>query len=151
MTIKECLLSTFRYNALNFLGRASRKEFIIATGLYAALKIGLQTILTHNNVENSDKVMLLFDIVVLLPFFSLAFRRVHDFGRSAWFFICLGILAPILCCFLASFAILSYYGTNSFLAVTIVNNIIVFLPYSYFMCKKSDAGNNKYGPAPKSW
>jgi uncharacterized membrane protein YhaH (DUF805 family) len=62
---------------------------------------------------------LIFDLAVLIPTIAVTFRRLHDVGRSGWWW-----LLNILCC---------------------IGSIIVFI----FSLQPSMSGANQYGPEPE--
>ncbi len=106
-----------------FAGRASRKEFwmfllinvliIVGIAVLAALVQGSETL--YNIVSI---VYLLYIVAMILPSISVVVRRLHDTGRSGWwYFIQL---------------------------VPFVGSIVMFV----FLVLGSTPGNNKYGAGP---
>ncbi|WP_430786531.1 DUF805 domain-containing protein [Virgibacillus flavescens] len=105
-------------NYVGFSGRARRKEywmfalinFLIAT----ALSI-LGRLIDIENILSS-----IYSLFVLLPGLAVAFRRLHDTGKTgAWVLIAL---------------------------IPIIGWIILIV----FMCQDSDQNENKHGPNPKA-
>lgn len=78
-------------NALNFKGRARRKEYWMFALFTFIVSIVLTIIDTALGLEFAPEVGVLstlFSLVVLIPSISLLFRRLHDTGRSAaWILI----------------------------------------------------------------
>ena len=104
-----------------FSGRARRKEywmfFLFNFLVSFALGFALGVI---GSPEAAGPVSALYSLAALLPGLGVACRRLHDTGRSAWWFLIL--LVPIV-------------------------GSIVFL---VFMCSDSQPGPNEYGPNPKT-
>ena len=107
-----------------FSGRARRKEywmfflFNFIFGLVASLidlGIGLLTF----TVFGVGLLTILYGLAVLVPGLAVAVRRLHDVGKSGWYYLI--VLIPIA-------------GAIWFLVLT---------------CTDSQAGDNKYGPNPK--
>ena len=61
----------------------------------------------------------LFDLLTIVPRISVSARRLHDTGRSGWYYLV--VLIPIV-------------------------GIFIFLS---FVCQDSEANTNEYGPSPK--
>lgn len=77
-------INTFK-DGFKFDGRTSRKEywtfmlgnFIIGTLLSTVEGIALETSMFSS----------LFELVIFIPFIAAGIRRMHDIGKSGWFFI----------------------------------------------------------------
>src|SRR6516225_10119957 len=81
-------------NYTNFGGRANRKEYWYAILIQLLIVIIIQAAaaLTQNlNVPLLQLLVsvisLIFVLASLLPTFAIAFRRLHDTGRSAWWLL----------------------------------------------------------------
>ncbi len=116
MSFGEAVSSVFRQYA-KFSGRARRKEYwyfclfnfivIVALGIIEVL-INAEDILTS-----------IFAIAIFLPGLALSVRRLHDIGKSGWWYlICL---------------------------IPFVGGIILFV----WACFDSKKEENQYGPSPK--
>lgn len=76
----------------DFSGRARRKEFwmfYLFTNL-ATLVFRILDNLLGTNFGDYDKNGILetmYSIIVLIPFFAVTARRMHDVGKSAWFML----------------------------------------------------------------
>ena len=73
-----------------FDGRARRKEywmFILFNMIFAFIAIGLDNILGIAN-ENLGygAIYILYSLAVFLPSLAVSVRRLHDVGKSGWFF-----------------------------------------------------------------
>ena len=94
-------------------------------------------------------------IVLLIPFISVTFRRLHDTGRSGWWWgvgaLCNTIYYVIY--YINLFSAISDYGIPPALSVFDIAYSIVSLVYGIvifvFLVQDSHAGVNKYGPSPK--
>lgn len=100
-----------------FKGRARRKEYWMFTlfNIVISLAIGF----TEGFVGGSGMIGLIYTLGVLLPSLGVVIRRLHDTGRSGWWFLI--SLLPII-------------------------GLIVLL---VFLVLDSEEGENAYGPNPK--
>ena len=131
-------LRNYFSNAFNFSGRARRKEYwmsylyvmIIAMVFSFAIGIvgGILGAILGEDIAGIlvGIISVLYSIgslVLTFPMFSLCFRRLHDIGKSGWWYlICMGLS---LCC-----------GIGSIIMIV-------------FMCMDSQPGSNQWGPNPK--
>lgn len=94
-------------------------------------------------------------IVFLIPLASVTVRRLHDTGRSGWWWgvaaLCNTIYYVIY--YINLFSAISDYGIPPALSVFDIAYYIVSLVYGIvifvFLVQDSHAGVNKYGPSPK--
>jgi uncharacterized membrane protein YhaH (DUF805 family) len=111
-------------NAFNFSGRARRKEyliFLIGSFIFGLL-IGLMGIFVFGlNEQQLDKLGMISQLLFFIPTIAVGIRRLHDVGKSGWFFLLL--LIPFF-------------------------NLYVF--FYLMLIKKGDIGDNQYGPDPKT-
>lgn len=110
--------------ALDFEDRATRKEYwcfyLINMLIYIILSL-LDIMLGVYSFEAGVGILsLIFILVVLIPGLAVTFRRLHDIGRSGWWFLI--NLIPLI-------------------------GPIIFL---IFMLLDSQEGENKYGLSPKA-
>jgi len=110
----------------DFSGRARRKEFFNFIGLNILISIGLAILdsvlglkLIRSEFIDYGPLYLIFQILIFLPTTSCAVRRIHDTGRSGWFYLL--ALIPIV-------------GT--------IRLLIIFF-------EDSENNENQYGPNPK--
>jgi len=113
-------------NYTNFVGRANRKEYWYAILLQFLFLIIIQvaaTLAEHLNVPILQLLVsvisLIFVLASLIPTLAIAFRRLHDTGRSAWWL-------------LISF-------------VPIVGAIVLLV----FLLLAGEPGENRFGPVPQ--
>ena len=72
-------INAFKNNYFNIKGRASRPEFWWFVGIH--LIVGLISYVI------SDFVAFTYFLVSILPYFSVAVRRLHDTEKSAWWLL----------------------------------------------------------------
>ena len=125
MNMQTAIVTCFKKYA-TFSGRASRSEY-----WYWVLFIGLATIaiqsldiaIFHIDYHNKDAfypLRSIFSLVVLLPHFAVAARRLHDTNKSGWWQLI--YLIPL----------------------------IGFILMIIWLCRKSDQGDNRFGAPPLS-
>jgi uncharacterized membrane protein YhaH (DUF805 family) len=127
----------------NFYGRARRKEFwsFVLLGAIFFVVMG-----TFDRVAFRFPVFCyIYSLLMLLPSFAVTVRRLHDIGRSGWYF-------PLWLIFVESFLV---FGS---LLLADRNNAGVFcmalavaghIAFTVAMAMRGDAGQNRYGPSPK--
>lgn len=121
-----------RDNYANFNGRARRKEYWMYTLILTVLLIALMAIMfsalslsDETRIETGPSgyltVLLLFVFLVVhfIPSLALTVRRLHDTGKSGWWYLI--VFVPYL------------------------GNFVIFI----FTLIDGDEGENKYGPNPK--
>ena len=128
----EWYLKVMRDNYANFNGRARRKEYWMYTLILTVLLIALMAIMfsalslsDETRIETGPSgyltVLLLFVFLVVhfSPSLALTVRRLHDTGKSGWWYLI--VFVPYL------------------------GNFVIFI----FTLIDGDEGENKYGPNPK--
>ncbi len=113
-------------NYANFSGRARRSEYWYSFLVHMLMFIFVALLYGIFEFTALDKFSLLIAIIYILlsalPTIAVSVRRLHDTGRSGWWYL------------LCVIPIISYIGS------------IVLL---IFYCIEGDRGSNKYGPDPK--
>ena len=124
-------LKVVRDNYANFNGRASRQEywmftlFVVIFSIVAMLADNiLGTVFTIGEGSYSVSmgygwIYTIFWLAMMLPALAVVVRRLHDTGKSGWFYFI--ILIPL------------------------VGGIWILILF----CTDSNPGKNKYGPSPK--
>ncbi len=117
-------LKVVRDNYANFQGRARREEywmfvlfniiFIIGIALFSFLLVSL------TDVAAFMALYVIYIIAVFIPSLAVAVRRLHDIGKSGWFY-------------LVSF-------------IPLIGSIWLLILF----VTEGDRGPNQYGPDPKS-
>lgn len=103
-----------------FSGRARRKEYWMFVLFNFLIGLAINLILSLIGLPNIALIVGgLYNLVALLPGLGVLVRRLHDTGRSGWWFLI--SLIPLV-------------------------GIVVLL---IFACCDSQPGNNAYGPNPK--
>ena len=117
----EYYFNAFRYNYVNFKGRARRKEFWSFTLFNMIMYVLVMS--AGVSLAGDDTGILIFAIYFLgslLPMLALACRRLHDIGKS---------------------------GTMYFVRfIPIIGGIWLFVMY----VTEGDRGPNRYGEDPKN-
>ena len=122
----------FLKNYANFEGRARRKEYWYFTLMNILIIVPAIIIIGFVSEGLGDDspviiglfiLLLVFAVALFIPSLALAVRRLHDTGKSGWWWV-LGII-PLV----------SYVGS------------IILLVY---YCTDGDRGSNQYGPDPKN-
>jgi uncharacterized membrane protein YhaH (DUF805 family) len=106
-----------------FSGRARRQEFwlFVLFNFIAGIVVGVISgvLVSVTNVAAFAFLGTIYNLAVLIPGFAVLFRRLHDTGRSGWWWLIAFI--PLI-------------------------GIIVLI---VFCCLDSQPGDNQYGPNPK--
>ena len=123
MSFKESIVNVFQ-NYANFSGRARRSEywyFTLFIFLVSAVLSGLNAAVFGTDAQMTifTVIQSLFSLATLIPSIAVTVRRLHDIGKSGWFYFL--ILIPV------------------------VGSIILLV----WECKDSEPGTNAYGPNPK--
>lgn len=106
-----------------FKGRARRKEYWMFALFNVLIAFGLGFIEGAAGIAaetNASVLALIYNLAILIPAIAVTVRRLHDTGRTGWWFF---------------IALIPFIGA------------IVLL---VFMCLDSDSGVNQYGPNPKT-
>ena len=122
----EWYLKVMRDNYANFNGRARRKEywmftlFFLLFALLAGFVIGILSAVGETVAMIAIILAVVWYLAHLVPSLAVTVRRLHDTGKSGWFYL---------------LAIIPYLG-----------GLIIFI----FTVIEGDKGDNKYGPDPKA-
>lgn len=111
-------------NYASFKGRARRKEywmFTLFTALFGIVAMILDSVL-GSNIEPLPYgfIYFIYILATFLPALGVFVRRLHDLGKSGWWFL-IGL-------------------------VPIIGSIWLLV----LLCTNGQAGENKYGPDPKN-
>ena len=127
----EWFLKVVRDNYANFNGRAQRKEywmFFLFYMIFVIVAMVADNILGSTfTVGEGDYavgsgfgwIYVLLNIALFIPTIAVGIRRLHDIGKSGWWFL------------------LAF--------IPLVGGIWLMV----LMCKDSNPGENNYGPSPK--
>ncbi len=110
-------------NYFNFSGRARRKEywmFVLFNVIFAIVAVIADNMIGTASRELGYGIIYgLYFLATIIPSLAVTIRRLHDTGKSGWYFL-LGF-------------------------IPFVGGIILLV----FMVTAGDVGENKYGPDPK--
>lgn len=117
-------LKVIRDNYVNFSGRARRQEYWMFY-LFHIIIIFTLGLISGMLVEATDSpavfiVLGLYVLATFLPTLAVTVRRLHDTGKSGWYYL---------------LSLIPYIG-----------GIIIFV----FTVQNGDVGSNQYGPDPKN-
>lgn len=108
-----------------FSGRARRKEywmFVLFNVLaYLVIAVGGAVLAGVTNIRAFAILGNIYNLAVLLPGLGVLFRRLHDIGKSGWWWL-IGL-------------------------IPLVGPIVLLV----FCCTDSQPGENQYGPNPKEF
>ena len=146
---------------VGFSGRARRSEYwywVLAT-ILAGIVVGIVEIMLGVGSGSSGPLSSFLNLAVFLPGLAVAFRRLHDTGRSGWwiggFYIGLLVFAIIIGVLFGA-SLSSEAGTAGAASMGVVaiifgvGALIYMIALLVFFCGDSDVGPNKYGPNPKN-
>lgn len=105
-------------NYVGFQGRARRKEYWMFVLFNIIISIALGII--EGIIGTGGFLAGIYSLAILLPSLAVAFRRLHDTGKSAWWLLI--SLIPL------------------------IGSIILLV----FFCQEGDSNDNQYGANPKN-
>jgi uncharacterized membrane protein YhaH (DUF805 family) len=113
----EWYLKVVKENYANFEGRARRSEYwyFVLVNIIISIILGLIDSVIGISILGS-----IYSLAVLVPSIAVAVRRLHDVGKSGWYFLLIFFL--------------------------VIGWIWLFVLY----CKEGDTGPNEYGADPKN-
>jgi uncharacterized membrane protein YhaH (DUF805 family) len=112
--VKLQIVDAFVNNYANFKGRASRKE----CWLFFLELMVISFLSSFVKVTVLKIIFGLFFLFLMIPWLAIFIRRLHDIGKSGWYYF------------------ISW--------IPLVGPIIMLI----WMCKKGEKGINRYGPNP---
>lgn len=106
-----------------FSGRARRQEYwmFVLFNIIACIIVGVISgvLVSVTNVTAFAYLGTIYSLAVLIPGFAVLFRRLHDTGRSGWWWL--------------------------IVFIPLIGAIVLII----FCCLDSQPGENQYGPNPK--
>ncbi len=149
-------LTVVRDNYANFKGRASRKEywmFVLFNLIFSYSLTGIGYFTELTILGN------IYSLAVLIPGLAVTVRRLHDTGKSGWFYVGF-FLIIVLAVFAGIFSVIDVtsfdisnldyeqlaVGFAPYMGVIMVTSLL----FLFLMVKDSDEETNKYGPNPKN-
>ncbi len=147
MSFKDAIKSFF-VKFLTFSGRASRSEFwyaMLFCGLVSAGLGGLEELACALNgwsrTAEAPLLATLFDLAVIIPSIAVGVRRLHDIGRSGWWYLL--IIAPFGLLLIGA---LSHKALLFLIAIIAAPVPIVIL--IIWWCKGGEPYDTPFGPDP---
>ena len=149
-SIRTCFEKTF-----DFTGRASRSEYWWFA-LFFVLMVFIEAIIVGMTDAGSTFaifVSLGSFLVFVFPLLSVACRRLHDSGKSGWWQLLWAVLptaewiVDLVDDFLWNGSF-SYYLEDTLGSLYWIHYFVITVIWLYFMCRKSDPKENKYGDSP---
>lgn len=132
-----------------FTGRASRSEywtFVLLTWMIVIATVEIIDVLSGS--FELVLIMKFYLFALLVPYIAVSVRRLHDIGRSGWFFLInLMSISPSISHYPTVPA--SIYNVDLLFEVFLPISIITTITWFIFMTQDSDSGNNQYGENPK--
>ncbi len=147
MNMRDAIVTCFSKYA-DFSGRARRSEywfwvlFNLIVGFVANMISSLLGSLT---------LYLIVIVALLIPSISVTVRRLHDIGKSGWYYLL--PVVPLVAMFFLLFTYLVTYDASSSIFYIIglfeIAALVLTIIFIIWMAKDSQPGMNKYGPNPK--
>ncbi|MBQ8046026.1 MAG: DUF805 domain-containing protein [Bacteroidales bacterium] len=135
----------------DFRGRARRKEYWMFT-LFNFLITLLFYVVDYCLFFDRYLLTTVYLYVVLFPSFAVAFRRLHDIGKSAWWSL-LTIVPYLILIFLVVIIKQGEEAVTFLDTLLIVIGMVLFLAgtiwFIVLMAKDGEVGENKWGVNPK--
>ncbi|MBD3790514.1 MAG: DUF805 domain-containing protein [Campylobacterales bacterium] len=127
---KAYFIDILKSKYLQFEGRAPRREFwyfvlfsfiisFILGFIEGFLGLGINMQMPTGETETISILQILFSLIILLPSIAISIRRLHDIGKSGWWYI-LGVIPFV--------------------------NLIGIFVLLYFFITPSQEGDNEFGP-----
>ena len=145
MNFFEAVKSAFSKYA-RFSGRSSLPEFwyfwlfvVIGQFLFGALDAQIEGVKEWTAGEGTYAAIFIW--VTCIPFTAVAVRRFHDSGMSGWWVLIL----------YGTFGFSYALGSSTQDDVVVLGYLVDIMGLTllfYWMCKKGDEGENRFGPYP---
>ena len=161
MTFVAAVKSGFQ-NALKFSGRSRRPEYwwFFLFVFAGAFVIGLLEALLFRG--GSQVLTRLFQLVVLLPFLAVAWRRLQDTGRPGWWVLIPSVIVVVSSLYAGSVSrqmmgrmgdmtqmpMMTGAQSGLILVMTLLQ-IVAGVVIIWWMTRPSQRGPNAYGPEPR--
>ena len=145
MTFFEAVKTALSKYAV-FSGRARRKEFwyFFLFNVLVGFIIGFLGAIMQKP-KAMTVLSIVFTLAFLLPSISVAARRLHDTGRSGWWYL---LAVPGVALAQTSNLMLSQ-GNLTMQMVLALASLACNVPLIVFYCQDSQPGTNRFGPNPK--
>jgi len=154
MNFSEAIKSVFR-NYANFSGRARRSEYWFFTLFCMIVNSCIQMIALFAPETVAIFISLAYGLGFMLPSISVSVRRLHDVGKSGWYYFAPLFTIPIfiVLAIIAAFQAKASGDVPVGMISIIIIMFLLFIAYGIYMlvlyCKDSEFGANEYGENPK--
>ena len=112
-----------------FDGRASRSEYWWFTLGNVLLSLVVEFV--FGIFDMGETAISIYSIFIFIPSIAVSVRRLHDIGKSGWYYLV----------FAVSLFLMAWF---SFLMM-----LLAFLLFLYWVCKASEQGPNRFGEQPE--
>ena len=112
-----------------FDGRASRSEYWWFTLGNVLLSLVIEFV--FGIFDMGETAISIYSIFIFIPSIAVSVRRLHDIGKSGWYYLV----------FAVSLFLMAWF---SFLMM-----LLAFLLFLYWVCKASEQGPNRFGEQPE--
>lgn len=147
MNMRDAIVTCFS-KYVDFSGRARRSEY------WFWVLFNLIVGFVANMISSLLGSLTLYFIIVgalLIPSISVTVRRLHDIGKSGWYYLL--PVVPLVAMFFLLFTYLVTYDASSSIFYIIgffeIAALVLSIIFIIWMAKDSQPGMNKYGPNPK--
>ncbi|MDO8416569.1 MAG: DUF805 domain-containing protein [Agitococcus sp.] len=134
-------------NTFSIQGRAQRKEYWYLVLFSMVGQFALELLAYASGMSVMLAVSRLFYLVMLVPGWTAAIRRMHDIGWSGWWLF-VAWLAEAACLGMGIFCLAGWRSPMAGL-VWLLGMFVLGIVVIVFLCQDSQPGDNKYGPNPK--
>lgn len=147
MNMRDAIVTCFSKYA-DFSGRARRSEywFWVLSNLIVGFVANM-----ISSLLGSLTLYLIVIVALLIPSISVTVRRLHDIGKSGWYYLL--PVVPLVAMFFLLFTYLVTYDASSSIFYIIglfeIAALVLTIIFIIWMAKDSQPGMNKYGPNPK--
>ncbi|MBP6558593.1 MAG: DUF805 domain-containing protein, partial [Flavobacterium sp.] len=141
-------------NYANFNGRARRSEywyFTLFNIIFSMITMAIDKML---NLELGLNTV--YGLAVFIPGLAVAFRRLHDIGKSGWLLVIiyLAMIIAVVALMLSGILGLAGGGSPEGMGAGLIISIVVIVGLAIWLlvmfCTNGDVGENKYGADPKA-
>ena len=162
MSFTKSIKTVFFQKYATFKGRASRSEFwwfwlfwVVMVNIIPISELNLINLFLMFKIIPTpiliDLIILIIGIIVIIPYFAVSVRRLHDINRSGWLW-----LVPVGSALVYEFignGIFHNYTINLLLDVFSKTSLVILYCATFWILYlnllKSDPSDNKYGPNPR--
>jgi uncharacterized membrane protein YhaH (DUF805 family) len=140
----------------DYRGRSSRAEYwwFFLFSLLVSFAVGFITKFSSLAYGASSgfgaALSILTTLILMVPSFSLSFRRMHDTNRSFWKFLLYSSLSSVPIIVIAIIIFQEYNQRPGFYATTSfsVGYLTAYIWSLVIYCLRGDVGENRFGPDP---